>query len=314
MMAQHLLGLNKAQLSQPTALAIGVFDGVHRGHEQLIRRLVTLANEQGLLPAVLSFHPHPDVILRGQTGRYYLTAPDERAQLLHELGVEIVITQPFDETIRHMSAEDFVAELRDRLRLSALVLGEGFALGHRRQGDIPFLRELGERWGFDVHAMRIARSGDAQISSKSIREALLAGLMELVRDELLGRAYTLRGRVVRGHQRGHTLGYPTANLHVWEEQLLPAHGIYAGWATVRGKRFMALTNLGSRPSFAEDEITVEAYLVDFDADIYGEEMTLSFEKFLRPEERFADIDTLKRQIARDVEMGTRYLRAQINES
>ena len=309
-MAQYLLGLDKAQLSHPTALAIGVFDGVHRGHQQLIRRLVTMANGQNLLPAVLIFHPHPDVILRGQTGRYYLTTPDERAELLHRLGVEVVITQPFDEATRRRSAEDFVAELRDRLRLSALVLGEGFALGHRRQGDIPFLKELGERWGFVVHAMRIARAGNVQISSQSIRAALLVGSVELVRDELLGRAYTLHGTVVRGHQRGHTLGYPTANLHVWEEQLLPAHGIYAGWATVHGERFMALTNLGIRPSFAEDEITVETYLVDFAADIYGEEMTLSFEKFLRTEERFADIDALKQQIARDVNVGTRYLRAQ----
>lgn len=312
-MGQYIHGLEKTITSHPTALTIGVFDGVHLGHHQLIRKLVAIAQDQHLQPAVLYFHPHPDVILRGRSGRFYLSAPDERASLLQELGVEIVISQPFDETIRQMSADDFVATLCNRLHLSTLVAGEGFALGHRRQGDVPYLSELGKKWGFEVHTLRLQEAGNVQVSSQTIRTALLNGSVEYVRDDLLGRAYSLHGKVVRGYQRGRTLGYPTANLLVWEEQLLPANGIYAGWATVRGERVMALTNLGKRPSFKENEITVESYLVDFDEDIYSEEITLSFEKFLRPEKQFAEIDDLKRQIASDVDLGVQYLRSQISE-
>ena len=211
-MPQHIHGLHQVKINQPTALSIGVFDGVHLGHQQLIRNLVAVARARSLLSAVLSFHPHPDILLRGKQGRFYLSRIEDRIRHLQELGVELVITHPFDETIRQKSAEEFVSDLCTRLQLAALIQGEGFALGHRRQGDIPFLVYMGKSWGYEVFTERISKIGDVIISSQSIRAALAAGSVGFVRDRLLGKAYTLRGPIVRGYQRGRQLGFPTANL------------------------------------------------------------------------------------------------------
>ncbi len=308
MTSRHYPGLANISRSKPTAVTIGVFDGLHLGHQQLIRQLVKIAHTARCESAVLTFHPHPDTVVRGKTGPFYLTTPEERAKLLFNLGVDMVITQAFDETLSRMSAKEFIQQLCIRLQLKTLVLGDGFALGHQRRGDLSQLQALGEQMGYQVVAVQIKKTGERAIRSQAIRDALLKGAVEYVRDELLGRPYSLRGLIVPGRQRGRKLGFPTANLQVWEQKLIPSQGIYAGWTTLGEKRYMALIYLGKRPSFHEREETVEVYLVDFAEEIYGDYLTISFEKFLRPDERFADVSNLRRQIERDVKRGIRYLR------
>ncbi|MDX2140579.1 MAG: bifunctional riboflavin kinase/FAD synthetase [Chloroflexota bacterium] len=310
---QHYYGLQQAQLEQSSVVTIGVFDGVHRGHQYLIRKLVEEARAQGKLAVALTFFPHPDVVLRKLSGRYYLTTPDERARLLGELGVDHVITETFDDTFRQTRAQAYVDLLTKHLRLSSLWVGSDFALGYQREGNVDFLRRAGQTSGFTVEAidLLLANGDHSAISSTGIREALQMGDLDHA-NGWLGRAFSVTGEVVHGQQRGRTIGFPTANVAVWSEQVLPANGVYAGWARLGSERFMAVTNVGSRPTFAGQDITVEAYLLDFDRDIYGQQMTVTFEERLRGEQKFDGIAALIAQIQQDVEAGRAHLMKNIS--
>lgn len=303
----HVTSLNDVQLEQPSLVTIGVFDGVHRGHQQLIGGLVARAKASGHLTTVLTFFPHPDIVLRGLTGRYYLTTPDQRADELHKLGVDTVITQTFDDKFRHTRAADYVTQLSQRLKMSELWVGQQFALGYEREGDVGYLSKLGESLGYSVHAMDLVADADQHvISSTSIRGLLQAGKVEQAA-ELLGRPFAIQAEVVKGDQRGRTIGFPTANLAVWSEQVLPAYGVYAGWATVDEMRYPAVTNLGVRPTFDGQRMAVEAHLLDFSGDLYGKALNLSFNFRLRGEQKFDGITALITQIRADVEAGQRLL-------
>lgn len=305
----HIYNLADAQLQQPSMVTIGVFDGVHRGHQHLIRRLVEEARASDRLAVVLTFFPHPDIVLRGLKGRYYLTSPEQRAEQLKKLGVDCVITHPFNDETRHIRAAAFVDQLLAHLRMESLWVGADFAMGYKREGNVDYLRDQGAQKGFQVHAIELVENHGEAISSTAIRQALLDGNMQQV-TAWLGRPYALVGEVVHGEKRGRAIGFPTANLEVWEEQVIPANGVYAGWATLGDERFMAMTNVGVRPHFEGDNITVEAYLVDFDRDIYGQQLALTFDKYLRPEAKFDSLQGLIDQIAADVEEGKAFLRSQ----
>ena len=304
---QQIYGLAAARLEQPSLVTIGVFDGVHRGHQHLLRRLVAQARADGRLAVVQSFFPHPDVVLRGLTGRYYLTSPEQQAALLAELGVDVLVTQPFDDALRQVRAGDYVDLLLDRLQMRALWIGPDFALGYRREGDAAYLRQRGAETGFELRVVDLlADGGPEAIRSTAVRQALADGDVEQAR-ALLGRPYAVAGPVVQGDRRGHLIGFPTANVGVWEQQMVPANGVYAGWATLGADRLMAVTNVGVRPTFGGQDVTVEAYLLDFDATIYGQELALTFERRLRPEMKFSGIDALVAQIRADAEAGRAYL-------
>lgn len=307
---EHLYDLASAHLQQPSVVTIGVFDGVHRGHQYLIKQLVAEARATNRLAVALTFFPHPDIVLRGLSGRYYLTTPEERARYLGELGVDTVITMPFNEDFRQIRAAAFVDMMRAHLNLSSLWIGSDFALGYKREGNVDFLRAQGAAKGFSVQVIDLLLAqADGAISSTAIREALLVGQVDQARD-WLGRTYTLTGEVVHGDHRGRELGFPTANMDIWEHQVIPANGIYAGWATLGSERFMAATNVGIRPQFDGDDVRVEAYLLDFDRDIYGQQLTFSFEKYLRPEMKFTGLDGLIAQINADVQTTREYLAEQ----
>ncbi len=307
---KHLYDLSSVQLTQPSVVTIGVFDGVHRGHQHLIRRLVAEARATNRLAVALTFYPHPDVVLRGLTGRYYLTTPEQRAEYLGELGVDYVITLPFNAEFRQIRAAAFVDTLLAQLKLSSLWVGSDFAMGYQREGNVAFLKAQGEAKGFSLEVIDlIVAETDGAISSTAIRAALLAGEVENARD-WLGRSYALTGEVVHGDHRGRELGFPTANIEAWAEQVIPANGIYAGWATLGGERFMAATSVGVRPQFDGQDVRVEAYILDFDRDIYGRQLTFSFEKYLRPEMKFDGLDGLLAQINADVQHSREYLTAQ----
>ncbi|MEP7290465.1 MAG: bifunctional riboflavin kinase/FAD synthetase [Chloroflexota bacterium] len=304
---KHLYNLASAQLTQPSVVTIGVFDGVHLGHQHLIKRLVDEARASNRLAVALTFFPHPDVLLRGLSGRYYLTTPEQRADYLGDLGIDTVITLPFNDEFRQIRAAAFVDMLIEHLKLSSLRVGSDFALGYQREGNVDFLRAQGEAKGFSVQVIdMIVAETDGAISSTAIREALLAGEVEKARD-WLGRSYSLTGEVVHGDHRGRELGFPTANMHVWEEQVIPANGIYAGWATLGDERFMAATSVGVRPHFDGEDVRVEAYLLDFDRDIYGKQLTFTFERYLRPEMKFDSLEALIDQINADVHTTREYL-------
>lgn len=304
----HITDLAHAHLDQPSIVTIGVFDGVHRGHHHLIQRLVEEARASQRLAVALTFFPHPDIVLRGLQGRYYLTSPEQKARLLLDLGVDCVVTHPFNETVRHMRAADFVAQLMQHVKMSALWVGSDFAMGYEREGNVPFLYQQGQQKGFSVHEIDLIMNHGGKISSSAIREAVQNGDLEQAK-AWLGRPYSVSGEVVHGEKRGRQIGFPTANTAVWDEQVLPANGIYAGWARLGDERFMAMTNVGVRPHFEGKNVTVEPYLLDFDRDIYGEQLEVFFEKRLRPEAKFDSLQALIDQIGRDVKEGRAYLEA-----
>jgi riboflavin kinase/FMN adenylyltransferase len=289
-------------------LAVGVFDGVHRGHQQLLQMMVAKARAAGVQPAVLTFFPHPKVVIQNLQGRLYLTTVERRVQLLAEQGVELVIVHPFNEEVRMTRASDFIENLYRHLDLRQL-WGGSFTLGYKREGDAAFLRKLGQEKGFTVHEFDdLVQWQSERVSSSRIRTALERGDMDEV-NGCLGRSYQVSGTVVQGDQRGRTIGFPTANLAVWEQKLLPAHGVYATYAHLEGERFLAATNIGVRPTVDDRQLMVEAHLLDFDRDIYGQELTLEIVSRVRDERKFSGLDALKAQINADVEEVRRRLRA-----
>ncbi len=298
----HLRHLRQAQNDTDSVVTIGVFDGLHRGHRSMIRRLVEQARSSKRLAVALTFHPHPDKVLRDVETRYYLSSPEQRAEQLFALGLDLVITQPFDEGIRFIRAEQFVELLVKHLRLKDLWVGADFALGYEREGTVEFLGQLGKAKGFSVTVIDLIMSdgGGEIIHSSQLRQLLRQGEMRQAK-RMLERAYSVTGIVVKGRQRGRAIGIPTANLEIWAEQIIPPNGVYAGLAKIGAETFHAAINIGMRPTFDEDELSIEAHILDFERDIYGATMELSFEARLRPERKFAGLDELLAQIKLDIE-------------
>jgi riboflavin kinase/FMN adenylyltransferase len=253
------------------------------------------ARENGMRTAALTFFPHPRRVLQTLPPRFYLTTLDDRVNLLADQGIDLIITHPFDDEVRHIRAADFVDQLLEALDMKQL-WGGAFALG-----DIPFLRRQGETKGFTVETLDDLVVWDGEVvSSRRVRNALEKGDLAEV-NGCMGRLYSLAGVVVKGDQRGRTLGFPTANLAVWDELLLPGNGVYAAYAWAGGARHAAATNIGVRPTVDGLRLTVEAHILDFDQDIYGEEVRLEFVQRIRPEMKFPGLDALKAQILADVE-------------
>jgi riboflavin kinase/FMN adenylyltransferase len=303
---QHHNNLELIHLEQPSMVTIGVFDGLHRGHQYLIRALVEQARAAKCLAVVVTFFPHPDAVLRGIKGRYYLTTPKKRAELMGELGVDHVVTLAFDDSIRHIRAAKFVDLMVKHLKVKSLWVGQDFALGFQREGNVDFLRARGVEKGFSLQVIDLIVGDGDKISSMHIREALEQGEVEKARD-WLGRTYEVSGEVVKGEQRGRKIGFPTANIDVWGELVIPANGVYAGWAYLNGERFMAATNVGYRPTFNGQNQTVEVHILDFDRDIYGQTLFFTFETRLRSEMKFNGIQELIGQIGTDTQAAREFL-------
>ena len=237
---EHLDSLTRAEPDRPTCLTIGGFDGVHRGHQRVVRELVETARRREHRSAVLTFFPLPKQVLGAPKPNYYLTTPEERARLLHELGIELVITHPFNEQVRAIRAADFVGMLLAHLDVREIWVGADFALGYRREGDVPFLKALGQAKGFSVHEVDFLMADGMPVSSSLIRQAIGEGRVKDA-GRLLGRPFRLAGRVVAGDRRGREIGFPTANLQIWEEHAYPMAGVYAATADVGGASFRPLS-------------------------------------------------------------------------
>ncbi len=281
-------------------VTIGSFDGVHLGHRSLITNLVSGAHAAGSQAVVITFFPHPVVVLRGFQGPYYLTTPEARAELLLQLGVDQVITLPFDRRMASMSAEEFMRGLREQLGVKQLWIGQDFALGRNREGDIARLEELGNELKYGVKVIKPVTMGEGVVSSSLIRSLVQQGNVRRA-VELLGHAYAIGGEVVHGEGRGHGLGFATANLSIWQEQLLPASGVYATWARLGEERFPSITNVGLRPTFEKFAAPrIETHILDFSKDIYGQQLVVEFVEHLRPEQRFTSVDALISQVFSDI--------------
>jgi len=297
---QLVHGLLNAINARPTVLTIGVFDGVHRGHQHLIGSAVRRARALGCQSAVLTFDPHPDTVVHPEREHLYLTSLDERAELIADLGVDLLIVLPFTRDVMALSAEQFMRQVRRAIALQELWIGWDFALGRKREGNVARLREIGQQLGYSVHPVdALAFADHMPVSSTRIRDALRAGDAETAA-LLLGRPFSVRGPVMRGDQRGRTIGFPTANIAVDAQHVLPSDGVYVCHAFVGAQRYGAVTNVGLRPTFDGKRRTVEAYLLDFVDDIYGENVRLDLLRRLRGEQKFDGIAALIAQITADV--------------
>jgi riboflavin kinase / FMN adenylyltransferase len=286
---------------------IGVFDGVHRGHQGLIQRAVELAGQRDVPSVVVTFDPHPSEVVRPGSHPAQLTTLRRKAELVEQLGVDVFCVLPFTVELSKMPGDEFVHEvLVDRLHASAVVVGENFRFGHKAQGDIELLTKLGHRFGFTTEGAKLLTSpanGEITFSSTYIRACVDAGDV-VAAEAALGRAHRLEGIVVRGDRRGHELGFPTANLSTPRYTAVPADGVYACRFTLLGSPerppMMSAVSVGTNPTFSGRERRVEAFVLDVDEDFYGQRVGLDFIERLRPMERYDTVDALVEQMHRDV--------------
>ncbi len=288
---------------------MGNFDGIHRGQRALLDLMVARARELAVPAVVVTFDPHPVAVLRPEQAPLPLTTLEQREKLLDEAGVDVVLVIRFTPEFARTPARNFARDfLHGKLDLREVYVGASFQFGHRREGDLPLLRELGASFGFAAFGVEEVTLGGERISSTRIRQALAEGRVEDAR-ELLGRPYSITGIVVRGDRMGQRLGWPTINLKP-ENKLIPADGVYVSRCFLPSypASFDAVTNIGTRPTVYENyQRVVESHILDFKADVYGERVELSFWKRLREERIFPTMMDLAAQIGRDVEAGREYL-------
>ncbi|WP_216216309.1 bifunctional riboflavin kinase/FAD synthetase [Amycolatopsis aidingensis] len=297
-------------------VTIGVFDGVHRGHQALIRRTVGVARQRGLPSVVLTFDPHPSEVVRPGSHPAQLTTLRRKAELVEQLGVDVFAVLPFTPELSRLPAHDFVHEiLVDKLHAAVVVVGQNFTFGHKAAGDVELLKTLGKRFGFVAMGAELqgrtlpaeredAEQSDGEItfSSTYVRSCIDAGDVAAAADAL-GRPHRLEGIVVRGHRRGHELGYPTANLSMPRFSAVPADGVYSGWfirLDEPDRKLPAAVSVGSNPTFSGRERTVEAFVLDVDEDFYGQQVALDFVTRLRGQIRFDGAEALVEQMDEDV--------------
>jgi riboflavin kinase / FMN adenylyltransferase len=284
-----------------SAITIGVFDGVHRGHRKVIEELTKRAAADRLDTVALTFDRHPLEVVAPERAPRLLSSVEDRLRLFEQLGVDVAGVLPFDE-VRSMEAESFVeGVLVWALGARLVAVGTDFRFGHDRRGDVSLLKTMGERFGFEVDEVPLLSEGEGPMSSSRIR-AMLEAADVAAACEALGRPFALSGVVVHGDGRGRSIGVPTANLEVDERLALPANGVYAAFAYA-GVTYKAAVNVGIRPTFGGERLIVEAHLLDapIDLDLYGEALTLHFVDRIRPERRFSGVDELVAQIRADIE-------------
>ena len=291
--------LASAAPTRETVVTVGVFDGVHQGHRHLLRRVVQLAGSQ-YLPTVVTFSNRPITILRPGTEPSYLTTPEQRIELIKQQGIELVVCLEFTQELAEVPAAEFAQSLSQSLKMKGLVLGPDSALGKGREGDLAFMQKRGEQLGFWAQSVEPLEIDGQPVKSRRIRDALINGNVSVC-PELLGRNHSLSGVVVVGDQRGRTLGFPTANIEVDSQFLLPGDGIYATWAIINGQRHLSATSIGVRPTFGLTQRLVEVFIMDFSADLYGETMSVEFVQKVRDQEKFDGLDPLVKQINQDVD-------------
>jgi len=298
-MMQHYRSLEEVS-TQNAWLTIGVFDGIHRGHREIIQKLTAGAHANHAPAALLTFEPHPASVLSGQEIKC-LTTPKERADLLAALGMDIVITQRFTRDLSTVSAFEYMSQLKQTLGLGHLLIGYDFALGKGREGNAKRLAEIGRELGYEVEVVHAVSDESGVISSTEIRKLVSTGNVAEAAN-LLGYNYSLRGEVIHGDGRGRRINIPTANIDYPKQKVTPPNGIYVCWAHIGTERYMAAANIGFNPTFTPDKTTpsLEAHLLDFSGDIYGRDVKLEFVTRVRDELKFNSVDALLERIWEDI--------------
>ncbi|MSQ32238.1 MAG: bifunctional riboflavin kinase/FAD synthetase [Dehalococcoidia bacterium] len=293
--------LSAVKPTKSTVLTIGVFDGVHLGHRHLLAQVKTLASKLNAASGAVILKNSPQEVLVPGSKISYLTMPYQRVQLMKDFGIAFPCPITFTDEVRNLSPRELVQMLKENFKMTGLVIGPDFAMGKGRQGTEPVIRELGRELGFEVAAAELYKIGDLVVSSTLIRQALSLGDVDHG-SRMLGRSYAVTGLVVKGKQRGKTLGFPTANVSYPANQILPQAGIYAGWAVVGDKRHAAAISTGVNPTFGDlTQASLEAYLIDFAGDLYEKTLSVEFVARLRGEVKFATVDELKKQMETDVQ-------------
>jgi riboflavin kinase/FMN adenylyltransferase len=299
-------GTDNAKIARPTVLTLGVFDGLHLGHQLIMRTVVDRARAIGAVPTVITFDPHPRALLHPESAPPLLQTFDQKIEALGVLGIEQTIVIRFDKTFSEIRAEDFLRTvIAERLHAKEVYLGCGFAFGHDREGNVDLLRAVSHSLGFFADEVPELRLRGRRISSSRIRELLQAGRVNTAR-RMLGRPYGVEGIVMRGAERGAKLGFPTANLHP-QNRVIPRSGVYVTATLIDGQWRRSVTNIGTRPTFeSESELSVETFVMNWSGNLYGDVVRVRFLHRLREEKKFNSIDELKLQIARDVARAQNY--------
>ncbi len=291
-------------------LAIGVFDGVHLGHQQIIKGLVREAHKAAVPAVVMTFHPHPMVVLYEYKDPLYLTSLQQRNEILADLGVDIAINQSFTKDFSQQSGGDFLYRLKSHLNFQQLWAGHDFALGRNRQADINALMEMSKALHYTLRRFDPIMVDNEVVSSSAIRALLIQGHVERA-SRLLGRPYQVEGLVVKGDGRGTALGIPTANVQPDEQMVIPKTGVYISEAIVGGENLKAITNIGIRPTFNGEhphEVVVEVHILDFHEDIYAQRIRVNFIIRLRDEMKFQRVADLLSQVQRDIQAARLYFK------
>jgi riboflavin biosynthesis protein ribF len=285
---------------QPTVLTIGTFDGVHLGHQKIIERVVTTARQEGLLATIFTFFPHPRMVVQHDKSLKLIHTLEEKKQLLQQLGVDLLVVQPFNEAFAQLTAEEFVSTiLVQHLNVKKVIIGYDHRFGRNRTANINDMRLFGEKYGFAVEEISVQEVDEVSVSSTKIREALNKGDVTTA-EHYLGTPYSLTGTVVHGLKLGRTLGYPTANIQVTEDyKLIPKDGVYVVYSYIGGQKVYGMMSIGKNPTIEGKGASIEVYFFDFNGDLYDRELTIYFVKYLREERKFSSVALLKKQLQDD---------------
>lgn len=284
---------------KPLALSLGMFDGVHLGHQSIINALHEVSSEKGLESAILTFWPHPRLVFNPNEDLKLLNTLEEKSQLLSSFGIENLFLKEFDEEFRNLSGEEFVRQiLVDKLNVKHLIVGYDHVFGKNRSGNFELLENLAPELGFEVVQMEAVNIHNKNISSTKVRNALLEGQIKEA-NELLGYHYPVSGTVTDGKKLGRTIGYPTANIEVNRLKLLPKKGAYITDVLIDGEQYQGMLSIGTNPTVKGTDLTTEVYILDFDRDIYGKEITVAFREFLHEEIKFESIEKLIERLDED---------------
>jgi riboflavin kinase/FMN adenylyltransferase len=297
--------LARAAPGRPSAVTIGKFDGVHRGHRYLVKYLRSRAARERLGTVIVTLHPSPITVLKPGTPVTYLCSLEERVALLEGLGVNSVGVLSFTSELAQLSFIEFAKLLTASLNMRLLMVGPEFALGRDREGTVDRLRAVGEDLGFSVETVQLLSEDGSKVGSGAVREALKQGSMESAND-LLGRPFDLHGPVVHGEERGAKIGFRTANISIAPDLAIPRLGVYVTRSHLTGATYSSVTNIGERPTFGARRPTIETHLLDFEGDCYERELRIEILHRIRDEQRFGSVDELVAQIHRDVESAREY--------
>ncbi|MEP6741036.1 MAG: bifunctional riboflavin kinase/FAD synthetase [bacterium] len=303
-------GTDNAEIQRPTVLTLGVFDGLHLGHQLIMRTVAERARAAGAVPTVVTFDPHPRAVLHPESAPPLLQTLDQKVEGFGVLGIEQTIVIRFTPEFSQIRAEDFLRDVvKDRLHAKEVYLGRGFAFGHNREGNIELLRRVSNDLGFIADEVPEVRLRNQRVSSSRVRQLLADGNVNLAR-RLLGRPYGVEGQIERGARRGASLGFPTANLHP-HNRVIPRNGVYVTGALVEGEWRRSVTNVGVRPTFGSaSEPSVETFVMNWAGDLYGDVVRVRFLHRLRDERKFSSIGELTAQIENDVQRAQNYFARQ----